>query len=135
MTISTRTQLDELLAYLPTLETARRSFGEARELEQLSENTISAPWVSYQPDIVHFFALASQPCFIDYNYLDKSPQAWLEDSDFLATATLEQTITLLTFCNRAERFNEGAWKSVLEKGIIQNILRRMQVLRDEIGPV
>jgi len=129
MTLPTAAQLDELLSYLPVLEAAGRSFGEPRGLEKLGDNAFSAPWVSYPRDITRFFELANQPCFSDYDYLEKNPQVWLDDPEFLQTATIEQTITLLTFCNRAERFNEGFWKYALEKEIIQNILRRMKVLR------
>jgi len=71
--------------------------------------------VIYPPDIVHFFSLASQPCFSDYDYIKKNPQAWLGSPDFLSTASFEQTITLLTFCNCANASNEGFRKPALEK--------------------
>ena len=130
--IPTRSQLDELLAFLPVFENLQ-TFGRENGLDPQPDGGFIYRGIGYPSQVYRFFELASQPCFSDYDYLDKNPHEWLEDPDFVKTASLEQTITLLTFCNRAERFNEGFWLSALEKGTIQNILRRMQVLRDELS--
>jgi len=132
MPIPTRAQLDELLAFLPALERLQTAGNEA-PLESTSEGHFVYRGISYAPEVYRFFELASQPCFSDYTYLDKNPHEWLEDPDFLNTASLEQTITLLTFCNRTERFNEGFWKTAIEKDIVQNILLRMRTLRNELS--
>ena len=130
MDLPTQEQLDELLAFLPAFEVPRRSFGEERGLETQPDGIFTMPWLEYAPDVLKFFQIASQPCFLDVDYVLKNPGAWLETPDFIQTATLEQLITLLTFCNRIERFHDGAWRDFLERGIIQNILRRMAELRE-----
>ncbi len=65
-------------------------------------------------------------------YVSKRPGDWLETPEFIQFATLEQLITLLTFCDRSERFHEGAWKDALERGVIQNILYRMAKLGEAL---
>lgn len=130
MTRPTKEQIDELLAFLPALEATGRSFGEERGSEKQPDGSITFPWVDYSPDVVEFFHCASQPWFLDVEYVGKNPGDWLENPEFIQTAGLEQLITLLTFCNRIERFNDGAWKDALERGIIQNILRRMAELSE-----
>lgn len=124
----TQEQFDELLAFLPAFEMPGNSFGEERGLETQPEGIFTMPWLEYPPDVLKFFQVASQPCFLDVDYVRKNPGAWLETPDFIQAANLEQLITLLTFCNRIERFHDGAWRDMLERGIIQNILRRMAAL-------
>ena len=130
MDLPTKEQLDELLAFLPAFEVPGRSFGEERGSDLKANGSITMPWVDYAPDVLKFFQVASQPCFLDVDYVSKNPGAWLETPGFIQTATFEQLITLLTFCNRIERFHDGAWRDFLERGIIQNILRRMAELRE-----
>lgn len=128
MSLPTQEQLDELLAFLPALEVPDRSFSEDRGLEPQPDGSPTFPWVDYAPDVVAFFRCASQPWFADVAYPTKNPGAWLKNPDFIQTASMEQLITLLTYCNRGERFNAGHWRYVLENGIIQRILRRMAAL-------
>lgn len=128
MDLLTKEQINELLAFLPAFEVPGRSFGEERGSELKANGSITMPWVDYAPDVLKFFQVASQPCFLDVDYVRKNPVAWLETPDFIQAANLEQLITLLTFCNRIERFHDGAWRDMLERGIIQNILRRMAAL-------
>lgn len=128
MDLPSQEQLDELLAFLPAFEVPGRSFGEERGLESQPDRTFTMPWMEYAPDVLKFFQVASQPCFLDVDYVRKNPGAWLETPEFIQSATFEQLITLLTFCNRIERFHDGAWRDLLERGMIQNILRRMAAL-------
>lgn len=129
MVLPTPQQLDQLLAFLSALEMGSHTFGADHGLEKHPDGSFSAPWVDYPPGVIRFFELASLPCFSDYEYADKNPGTWLDTPNFIQSASLEQCITLLTFFNRSERFSEGSWRYALENGIIQDILRRLGVLR------
>ncbi len=48
---------------------------------------------------------------------------------FVARATLDQVRTMLTFCERGERFSAGHWAAMIEEGHIRNLLTRLQQLR------
>ena len=39
---------------------------------------------------------------------------------------------MLTYCVRGERFGDGLWAHMLEMGKIVFLLKRLQVLRDQI---
>lgn len=128
-----KSQLDDLLSYLPALETPGRMFGEAQGLEPETNQQAAKPRVNFAQDVELFLRCASQPWFTDFEYAQKKPQFWLEDPNFLASSSLEQTITALTYCIRTEPFSESFVNQCLQTGLIQSILRRMQTLRDQMA--
>jgi broad-specificity NMP kinase len=57
----------------------------------------------------------------------------LSDDDLIATASLDQIKTMLTYCVRGERFVDGHWAHMLESGRIVALLRRLAELREELA--
>jgi hypothetical protein len=53
----------------------------------------------------------------------------LGDDEFIRGCTPDDLPTMLTFCVRGERFGDGHWGHVLEKGAVTALLRRPAVLR------
>lgn len=78
------------------------------------------------------FQLAAQDCWDDRQYTSKEAAQMVEDVEFIERASLEEVRTMLTRCVRSERFCDGSWEALLSGGHIQNLLRRLQVLRDEM---
>ena len=77
-----KSQLDDLLSYLPALETPGRMFGEAQGLEPETNQQAAKPRVNFAQDVELFLRCASQPWFTDFEYAQKKPQFWLEDPNF-----------------------------------------------------
>ena len=50
------------------------------------------------------------------------------DEEFVRSASLSQVKTMLTYCLRGERFADGHWGDMIERGYIRNILERIDQL-------
>jgi len=122
--------IDALLEFLPALEKPGRAFilrwagGEAVDAE-----TTTTRYPIYADDVLAFFGQAGAPCWSDTSYNPRVAAKMLEDEALIARATLDEIRTMLTLCVRGERFGDGYWGSLLEKGRITAILRRLAVLR------
>jgi len=49
----------------------------------------------------------------------------LQDENFIKTADLSQIKTMLTFCVRGEKFRDGHWAAMIERGHIRRLLERL----------
>jgi hypothetical protein len=129
----TRQQIDELLRFLPLLGAP----GPETEptWQGLDQNPASGtfvmPYPVYPPAVEEFFELASHPCWTDYNYASTDAGERLRDDTAIASASLDQIKSMLTFCVRGERFCDGHWGAMVNEGRVGAILRRLQQLRDE----
>lgn len=114
-------KINGLLAFLPNFEQPKRRY--IRE------------WKSYYPvyeeDVVAFFRLAGESCWMDTGYKPAEAQKLVQDDQFIAQATLPEIKTMLTYCVRGERFSDGFWASLLENGRVQAILKRLQQLQTQ----
>ena len=116
---------------LPQFSVPGRRFAEWPAVSP-KEGAIYMCGPHYAPDVVEFFRLAAQGCWRDRQYTSKESSRMVEDAEFVRRASLEQVKTMLTRCVRSERFCDGAWASLLSGGHIQNLLRRLQLLREEV---
>lgn len=121
-------QIDQLTSFLPAFEMHGREFGHW-DISDPNSEVMHFPYAIYDEDVDQFFKLASQPCFADLHYTEKSPGEWIKSAGFYKNATLDQLCSLLTWWVRGERFSEGLWFTALKDGHIQNLLRRMQEIR------
>ena len=130
--LPTPAQIDALLAYLPLFKAWEGHFvqrwagGEIRE-----DGVMTAPYPVYADEVLAFFTRAGQPPWCDYGYVPAEAARMLEDDALIARATLAQVRTMLTYCVRGERFGDGFWGTVLERGRVTALLRRLAVLRKE----
>lgn len=134
----TRERVDELLAYLPLLGTPAERLeakwhGTAHQPGETG--VLTMPYPVYPPEVMEFFRLAGQPCWSDYTYDPAAAGEMVRSDETIATATLEQLKTMLTFCVRGERFCDGHWGMMIREGRIGAILRRLQQLRGESAGV
>lgn len=132
VTVTTE-KMDELLRFLPLFENPDREY--VREWgggKVTDDGSIQVPYPIYCDDVYEFFALAGQTPWSDFEYQPREAGAMLSDDEFIATASLDEIRTMLTYCVRGERFGDGHWALMLESGRIVALLRRLAVLRDEI---
>ena len=114
--------MDELLSFLPRLYPN----GIAIKTCTVPED---ADWPHYFDVVTDFFNVVCKDCWCDIDYLKNGAQAMLENEPYIVQASLADIQTMLTFCNRGERFCDGYHGGVIEKGLVLNILSRLQVLR------
>jgi Family of unknown function (DUF6508) len=131
----TRERVDALLAFLPLLGTPdERLEAEWHGTAQLDETgVLTTPYPAYPPEVMEFFRLAGQPCWSDYVYDPVAAGEMVRSDEAIATATLDQIKTMLTFCVRGERFSDGHWGVMIRQGRVGAILRRLQQLRGEVA--
>jgi hypothetical protein len=129
----TRKHIDELLRFLPVLSTPGP--GTQAQWQGLNQDSttrvFTMPYPEYPPVVEEFFKLAAQDCWCDSGYQKSSASEMIHDDTTIASASLAQIKSMLTFCVRGERFCDGHWDAMVQKGRIAAILRRLSQLRDE----
>ena len=126
-------EMDELLRFLPVFEDPDRAYVKGwGGGEPTGDGAITVPYPIYCDDVLEFFTLAGQTHWSDFEYQPREAGAMLSDDALIATASLDEIRTMLTYCVRGERFGDGHWAYMLESGRILALLRRLAALRDEI---
>lgn len=127
----TASDFNELLGYLPVLYAS--GFSPVRRWrggDSKNDGSIPAlPWAEYEDSVTQFFGAAAGTCWSDHDYASKHIGKVINDPSRVASATLEEIKSMLTWCVRGERFCDGHWGTVIERGYIRNILQRLQALR------
>jgi hypothetical protein len=130
----TAEQIEELLRFLPVFDVPGRKFVERWAGGTRTEDgAITAPSPIYADDVLAFFQLAGQPLWSDYEYDPAEVRRRVEDDACIASATLEDIKSMLTYCVRGERFCDGHWEAILESGRVTVILRRLAVLKESLS--
>jgi hypothetical protein len=91
------------------------------------------PWPVYHPLVEDFYRLVASECWLDYGYRSAEAAAIIRDQEFIRSASLSQIKAMLTYCLRGERFSDGHWAEMIERGYIRNILERIDQLSLEFG--
>ncbi|QQP97464.1 DUF6508 domain-containing protein [Lysobacter enzymogenes] len=120
----------ELLAFLPRFQEPgfRAVVGSDYRVDAATGQKF---WIGprYHPSVAEFFhVLGATPCWFDREYDRGRCGALLQDPDAIASADLTTLRSLLTACQRAERFGEGAWGAAVDQGYIAALLTRLQAL-------
>ena len=88
-------------------------------------------YYSYHSSVNTFFELASKTCWADYQYLENFSEEMINPGK-IEKASLDRLKTILTWCVRIERFNEGHCIAVIEDKVIKRILERLQLLGKDL---
>jgi hypothetical protein len=129
----TRDRVDELLRFLPVFSSpSTETEAKWNGLDQNpNDGTFTMPYPTYPPVVEEFFQLASRDCWCDTEYTSANAGKLISDDAFIASASLAQIKTMLTYCVRGERFCDGYWGAMIREGRIGAILRRLSQLRNE----
>ncbi len=119
-------EIEELVAFLPKLyadgfKPIRRWGGG----EQVKDGSFTMPWPDYDEVVIEFFRAAGKDCWCDYAYHPEEAGRMLKDEEFVKTSSLPQIKTMLTYCVRGERFCDGHWAAMIERGHIRRLLDRL----------
>jgi len=130
--LPTLQDIERLTAYLPRLHA--EGFSPVIRWEggeRLKDNSLTLPYPSYAPLVEEFFNEV-RGAWLDYEYNPEQAYQMLKDEEAVKTASLTQIKSLLTFCARGERFSDGHWEQMIEKGYIRWILERLNEIKSEM---
>jgi len=122
----------ELLSFLPKLYS--KDFITINRCDITEKNQDSSSilqWSEYNELVKEFYRLASKKCWDDYKYHPERARKMLENMEVVERASLSQIKTMLTYCVRGERFCDGHWGNMIEKGYIRALLKRLCNLRKD----
>ena len=125
-------QIEELTAFLPRLYAEGFSpIVSWSGGEKLKDGSFSMPYPNYNSIVEEFFRVISS-AWLDYEYNPEQAYQMLRDENLIKTASLSQIKTMLTFCVRGERFSDGHWGEMIEKGYIRQLLERLNEIKLEL---
>jgi hypothetical protein len=99
--------------------------------EKLKDGSLTLPYPNYDSVVEEFYRLVSSGGWLDYEYDPEQAYQMLKDENLIKTASLSQIRTMLTFCVRGERFSDGHWADMIEKGYIRRLLERLNEIKSE----
>lgn len=119
----------ELVAYLPRLYA--EGFNPVIKWnggDKGKDGAYRLPWPEYSPLVLDFFRQVASQGWLDYEYRPEEAAKMIGDDEFIQSASISQIKTMLTYCLRGERFADGHWAEMIEKGYIRKILERIDQL-------
>ena len=123
--------IERLTAYLPRLYAEGFSPVVRWEGgEKLKDGSLTLSYPEYDPLVEEFFRFAR--AWIDYEYNPEQAYQMLKDEQAVKKASLSEIKSMLTFCVRGERFSDGHWGVMIEKGYIRRILERLVEIKSEM---
>jgi hypothetical protein len=99
--------------------------------ERLPDGSYSMHYPIYNQVVAEFFNAVRGP-WIDYDYDPERAYQMLQDEQAVKSASLGDIKTMLTFCLRGERFSDGHWGVMIEKGFIRRVLERLNQIKREL---
>lgn len=130
--LPTPEQIEALTSFLPRLYAegfspiVSWSGGEKR-----SDGSYTVPYPNYSPVVEDFFRALSGGGWLDAGYSPEQAGQMLDDENRIKTALLDQIKTMLTYCVRGERFSDGHWGQMIEKGYVRRLLERLEAIKSE----
>ena len=118
--LPTKKDIKELTDFIPLIYDENITLYKANP----DGDMLNGGYYIYHPYLYTFFELASQPCWQDYDYVDNFSEEMIEYNK-IEQASMDQIKTILTWCVRIERFNEGHWISVIENKVAKRVLERL----------
>jgi len=100
--------------------------------EKLKDGSFTLPYPTYHSFVNEFFGHVASDGWLDYEYNPEQGYRMLKDENVIKGASLSQIKTMLTFCVRGERFSDGHWGEMIEKGYIRRLLERLNELKLEL---
>ena len=125
-------EVEALTAFLPRLYA--EGFSPVTRWEGGGKNkdgSYNLPYPKYEKVVEEFYYSLGSEAWLDYDYNPERAYRMLKDENLIRTASLSQVRTMLTFCVRGERFSDGHWAEMIEKGYIRRLLERLNEIKSE----
>ena len=127
----TQQDIEKLTANLPRLYAEGFSPVKQWNGGKQKDGTFTMPYPDYDPLVEEFYRTVSGG-WLDYGYNPEQAYQMLKDENLVKNASLSQIKTMLTFCVRGERFSDGHWAEMIEKGYIRSILERLNAIAKQL---
>jgi hypothetical protein len=128
----TSQEIEALTAFLPRLYA--EGFSPVAKWEgggKGKDGSYTMPYPAYNKAVEEFYYTLGSEAWLDYNYNPEQAYQMLKDENLIKTASLSQIRMMLTFCLRGERFSDGHWAEMIEKGYIRRLLERLNEIKPE----
>lgn len=129
--LPTLEEIESLISYLPRLYAEGFTPVDSWSGVKLKDGSMTLPYPNYHPLVHEFFGHVASDGWLDYEYNPEQAYQMLRDENTVKAASLKQIQTMLTFCIRGERFSDGHWGEMIEKGYIRQLLERLNEIRTE----
>ena len=129
--LPTLEEIETLTSYLPRLYAEGFSPVESWGGGKMKDGSMTLPYPKYDPLVDEFFRHVSSDGWMGYAYKPEQAYRMLRDKNEIRVASLEQIQTMLTYCIRGERFSDGHWGEMIEKGYIRQLLERLIEIKAE----
>ena len=96
------------------------------QMQQQVDGTLSWPWPEYPAAMEEFVQEASRKCWSDPSYEPNNTARMFNDEGFVATASLSQLRTMVTYFVRGEKFCDGHWAGMFRDGHVGRLVKRMR---------
>lgn len=96
--------------------------------ERQEDGAMTMLFPAYDPLVDEFVGLVTSKIGLDTGYSPEQCRARLQQPNGIETASLEEMRALLTFFVRGERFSDGHWGAMIERGYIRRILDRLAAI-------
>jgi hypothetical protein len=131
--LPTTQEIEELTSFLPRLYAEGfSSIDSWSGGEKLKDGSFTLPYPKYNPVVEEFFRAVSSGGWLDYEYNPEQAYQMLRDENVIKTASLDQIKKMLTFCARGERFSDGHWGEMIEKGYIRRLLEQLKEIKSQL---
>ena len=124
-------EIEALTAFLPQLYAEGFSPVTKWEGGKRKDGSYTMPYPAYNKVVEEFYYTLGSEAWLDYEYNPGQAYRMLKDENLIRTASLSQVRTMLTFCVRGERFSDGHWAEMIEKGYIRRLLERLNEIKSE----
>ena len=129
MTLPSRDEAERLVEFLPGFMEPNRSFVKNWKGDiDTTAGPHQMPYPVYANDVIQFFNLIASSEWAARDYLNDRTNELVADPNSLVSSSVEEVCDVLTHCWRGERFCDGHHQSMLEAGVVQAALRRLQQL-------
>jgi len=126
-------QIDELLVFLPVFKAKGYDpFLRQPGLHLALHGGLQATPPEYKPEVIEFFGLIAQDCWLDHDYNPEDVTRKMNDGKSIPSAKFSDLRSMLTWCLRGERFSEGHWGIVITNGSLWKILDRLKTLKEDM---
>ena len=129
----TAKDIEKLLAYLPQLSAEGYDPIKRWHGGQAADGSVTMSSPEYEEAAECLRVMAFEDCWFDREYPQKDAASMLESEDVVRAADIDQIRTMLTYCARGDRFCEGHWGDMIEKGHVRRLLERLAELLPQIG--
>jgi hypothetical protein len=130
--LPTLQEIEALTAYLPGLYAEGFSPVINWNGGKQEDGTFTMPYPDYDPLVEEFYRAISAGGWLDPGYNPDQAYQMIGDENQIKVASLPEIKTMLTYCMRGERFSDGHWAEMIEKGYIRRILERLNQVAKQL---